>query len=53
MNTLAKLIAAIAALITSLAFAFIAKDGVIVHHKGVDEIVLSGSAVYPVRVLHE
>jgi len=59
MNTLAKLIAAIAAMIASFAFVLIAKDGVTVRHKAIDigvpkkvEIELSGST-YPISVKHE
>ena len=55
MNSLAKLIAAIAALIASLALAWIAKDGVTVRHEGdlgvpnKVELELVGSS-YPLRV---
>jgi len=51
MNTLAKLIASIAALIASLALAWIAKDGVKVHHAGTMGLggTIGGS---PIQVEH-
>ena len=57
------MIAAIAALIVSLAFVWIAKDGVTVRHKSIDigvagvppkvEIELMGSSAFPVQVEHK
>jgi hypothetical protein len=52
MNTLAKLIASIAALIASLTLAWIARDGVEIHHKGSVDAELS-FAPMPLRITHE
>ena len=46
MNTLAKLIASIAALVASFAVAWIAKDGVNVHHTGNFGLALSGNGAF-------
>jgi hypothetical protein len=53
MNTPAKLIASIAALIASLALAWIAKDGVNVHHTGDLGLALSGNGAFePIKISH-
>jgi hypothetical protein len=53
MNTLANLIASIAAFVASLALAWIAKDGVNVHHTGNFGLALSGNGAFePIKISH-